>query len=338
MSTSESTPRREGSASPSPPPSVASSSSSSSSFHTATSNNLHTEEASDSSAGSSSECRDSPRLARKRASRTTKRVLSEGDIISLAPAKRNCNAITCALGIRSTGISSSISDSNGQACNTPSSPIAAWRKARQLRQRGRRTPLATPTGTQTEQRVDILPELRLLSATRTAPIGSLSLTNPQADAFRAKSIQVDMYDEKSIVGAPERQRFWPIVDQQLDYTAARMLQFSSGCPCQLCHVWSGSTLVRVGSSGWDASSLIAEPLGRLHTTATVGGRGLASAYAKRRTETEAQRTARVPLSARDTLGAMIDFTRGQAAQSRQYRQSSRSQPSSQLIQQVESAR
>ncbi|SOV07550.1 uncharacterized protein UDID_05327 [Ustilago sp. UG-2017a] len=326
MSTSESNPRREGS------------SSSSSCFHTAAPNNLQTEEAFDSSAGSSSESRNSPPLTRKRATRTTKRVLSEGDIISLPSPKRNCNAITCALRIRSTAISSSISDWNAQASNTPSSPIAAWRKARQLRQRGRRTPLPTATRIQTEQRVDILPELRLLSATRTAPIGSLSLTNPAADAFRAKSIQVDMYDEKSIVGTPERQRFWPIVDQQLDYTAARMLQFSSGSPCQLCHVWSDSTLVRVGSSGSDASPFIPDPLGRLHASAIAGGRGLASAYAKKRTETEAQRTARVPLSARDTLGAMIDFTRGQAAQSRQYGQSSRSPASSQLIQQAESVR
>ncbi|KAN0060830.1 hypothetical protein ACQY0O_007489 [Thecaphora frezii] len=58
---------------------------------------------------------------------------------------------------------------------------------------------------------DPLPQLSLLSATQTAPVGWQRPTATFVPAASVSALQ------------PEQQRFWPLVDRQLDWTAARML-------------------------------------------------------------------------------------------------------------------
>ncbi|PWY98223.1 hypothetical protein BCV70DRAFT_35734 [Testicularia cyperi] len=72
--------------------------------------------------------------------------------------------------------------------------------------------------------VEALPELRLLSATQTAPIGW-----SQACAAKPWDDPIECYDENGAALAPESQRFWPIRNHQLDYTAARMLKLAALC-------------------------------------------------------------------------------------------------------------
>lgn len=338
---------RDVSTTPSPPSSESYSPSSSTSFNNdKQSGNTFVTEASDSSAGSSSES--THKTTCRRPVDTNKRVLSEGDVIAPLPAKRSCNAIAKALRKRSVRFPSSASDSTTNPFDRDPrlSSVNAWKRARQQRQCGTRSPLpssppqphVTPSKAaspiiptkQPEVRSEVLPELRLLSATRTAPIGWSSI--PQHPSFAPKMIEV--YDERDASRAPERQRFWPIIDAQLDYTGARMLSLSSASPHQPLNLSRPrakydeplspkSTLPAhygATSSGSDASPLTPDALPRPINCTRRQARGEASAYAKNRTRTESQREAKLPLSPKTTLGAMIDFTRAQAAQRNTYGQ------------------
>uniref|UniRef100_V5EVH0 Uncharacterized protein n=2 Tax=Kalmanozyma brasiliensis (strain GHG001) TaxID=1365824 RepID=V5EVH0_KALBG len=181
---------------------------------------------------------------------------------------------------------------------------------------------ATPPS-QTKQ--DVLPELRLLSATRTAPIGWSQFSG--AAAFAPHMVEV--YDERDAKCAPERQRFWPIIDHQLDYTGARMLSLSNGTfhlsePCakplldEPISPKSGLPLRQlampaytqpIGSSDEDRSPVTPDaPTHRAARSPTRPSRQARKAVAK-----ESQRKARIPLSPSATLSAVIDFTRAQAS-------------------------
>ncbi|KAI3485925.1 hypothetical protein L1887_50579 [Cichorium endivia] len=185
------------------------------------------------------------RLTGPRSNLAQKRVYSEDDISSHRLAKWNRSQVSPVHSKRrlSTGPSTSASLPLTSPSSLPSVALS-WRRALK-RQRKRHSDTAqavrkarassrtqTPgpntqdrasAAAESVPRLDVLPELRLLSATRTAPIGwtrMASISNPLAHTL-------EMYDESNAKRAPERQRFWPIVDHQLDYTGARMLSLSS---------------------------------------------------------------------------------------------------------------
>ncbi|EPQ30042.1 uncharacterized protein PFL1_02159 [Pseudozyma flocculosa PF-1] len=70
---------------------------------------------------------------------------------------------------------------------------------------------SSAVGATDDGRDDPLPQLSLLSATETAPVGWRCPSVNLRDAPAVSTFQ------------PEQQRFWPLVDHQLDYTGARML-------------------------------------------------------------------------------------------------------------------
>ncbi len=176
----------------------------------------------------------------------------------------------------------------------------------------------------------MLPELRLLSATRTAPIGwtrMASISNPLAHGL-------EMYDERNAKQAPERQRFWPIVDHQLDYTGARMLSLSSARngPLQLgTHFTKPAIPLPIDEPVSPKSSVA--PLMPSHTLPMQPGMASSdedhspltpaacvepprasttvSRYALDAVRNEPDRKPSIQLAPPATLAAMIDFTRAQ---------------------------
>ncbi|CDS01252.1 hypothetical protein [Sporisorium scitamineum] len=182
--------------------------------------------------------------ARTRPGLANKRVLSEGQVILPRPAKRSRMPSSPTLRKQSCDALHSASSF------LPSvTAITSWRMAcEQRRQRHLaksksrlhaaslkraaaastlRKPSRSAATTDAEPTLiksDPLPELRLLSATRTAPIGWSHFAGANK-AFVPHMVEV--YDERAAKRAPERQRFWPIIDHQLDYTGARMLLLSN---------------------------------------------------------------------------------------------------------------
>ncbi len=176
----------------------------------------------------------------------------------------------------------------------------------------------------------MLPELRLLSATRTAPIGwtrMASISNPLAHTL-------EMYDERNAKRAPERQRFWPIVDHQLDYTGARMLSLSSASNGRLqlgTHFTKAAISLPIDEPVSPKSGVA--PLMPSHTLPMQPGMASSdedrspltpgacvepprasttvSRYARDAVRNEPDRKPSVQLSPSATLAAMIDFTRAQ---------------------------
>ncbi|TKY84529.1 hypothetical protein EX895_006431 [Sporisorium graminicola] len=286
-----------------------------------------------------------------------KRVLSEGEVILPRPAKRSRMPYNPILRKRSCNALQSPSSF------VPSVPaIASWRAACEQRRRrqvakskSKRQPVslkratasalrnascsassksARSTDTESDRiiRSYALPELRLLSATRTAPIGWSNFAGAKAFAPR----MIEVYDERAAKRAPERERFWPIVDRQLDYTGARMLShsnsshrsliFSNSCTHSGANKPSFDPPVSpksglpvctqaVASSDEDRSPLTPhEPAQRL---APELPRCRASQYALDAVENESRRKSTMPLSPAVTLSAVIDFTRALASQKEQ---------------------
>ena len=264
-----------------------------------------------------------------------KRVLSEGEVILPRPSKKkNRMPHNPTLGKRSCGALASCSSSF-----VPSAPaITSWRKAceqRRQRRHEKRTHAAmaatrpAPAHLPSTTKSDVLPELRLLSATRTAPIGWSHLTG--ASSFMPHKVEV--YDERVAKRAPERQRFWPIIDHQLDYTGARMLSLSSTsarptlAARPLCDVAispkSRSPLPRqqlvmpacsrsMASSDEDRSPLTPDAPTRCLASRAAPTRR-ASQYARDAVANESRRSSRLTLSPQATLSTVIDFTRAQAS-------------------------
>lgn len=267
----------------------------------------------------------------------SKRVLSEGDIV---PPRQNKRVRVANDALTRKRLAGTLSHSHAAVRSSPipaESSVAAWRMARKQqreRQLARRNKArvaetksaATPPS---QARQDVLPELRLLSATRTAPIGWSQFSGAAAFAPH----MVEMYDERDAKRAPERQRFWPIIDHQLDYTGARMLSLSSASygplhlsePCgkplfdEPVSPKSGLPLHRfampaytqpIGSSDEDCSPFSPDaPSHRAPRPAIRRpSRQALEAVAK-----ESQRKATIPLSPSATLSAVIDFTRAQAS-------------------------
>ncbi|SPO27660.1 uncharacterized protein UTRI_04304_B [Ustilago trichophora] len=306
------------------------------------------------------------RKHRVRPTLASKRLLSEGDVIHPRPTKRSRIATSMALRKRSLGLSSTCSDLNPgpvhaveMGAHVPS--LTSWRMARKqqrdrqlAKQRSKVRPVAA-TSTQSKDqasstpstsarpsqasaaKLDVLPELRLLSATRTAPIGWSHFAG--ASAFVPHMVEV--YDERDTKQAPERQRFWPIIDQQLDHTGARMLSLShtgslprtqvklassfdepispksglqphpnSSGLLSVQHAPMQAYSQTMGSSDEDHSPLTP---GATPRTANRSSSLQVSQQARKAVRDEPLRKASIPLSPSATLAAVIDFTRAQAA-------------------------
>lgn len=305
-----------------------------------------------------------------RPSLASKRVLSEGDVVnprsskrsrfvtSLGPQKRPIGAVSK---LDAATLSAHTLESGG-----PCSSITSWRVARKRqreRRLARRAKLALATSSsagndgsahanvseqQNAIKTDVLPELRLLSATRTAPIGWSQFAG--ASAFRTDLVE-EVYDERDAKRAPERQRFWPIIDHQLDYTGARLLSLSNKTAYRADYLhdphahsdanFSSLGLVspksrfplhpvdglasvqpsrpvysRVASSSEEERSPLtpgAPARGSNRPSAVPA----VSRQARDVVENESNREARISLSPAATLASVIDFTRAQAREKRQ---------------------
>lgn len=221
------------------------------------------------------------------------------------------------------------SKSKRQAANLKRAAASALSKA----SRSADTTDAEPAQAQrsSNTKSDPLPELRLLSATRTAPIGWSRFAG--AKAFESRMVEV--YDERTAKRAPERQRFWPIIDHQLDYTGARMLSLSNSLHSSLpfanaCTHPGAKSLFDPPVSPKSGLPMYTQPMGssdedRLPLTPDVPARCAipssprrpASQYARDAVQNESHRKAKYPLSPAATLSAVIDFTRAQASQKEQ---------------------
>lgn len=296
-----------------------------------------------------------PRHDRIRPSLASKRVLSEGDVILPRASKRCRVAVDVSprgssfpLSSNADAIAAAFSSASAVATSNRVPSITSWRLARNQkrdRQRAKRgkkqaaradadavsPSTATPSSSASIEalpaqagatKTDVLPELRLLSATRTAPIGWSRF----AGASSFVPHRVEVYDERDAKLAPERQRFWPIIDHQLDYTGARMLSLSNpSYSLQKTHgtlaldapVSPKSGLLSIqppvvveslsmGSSDEEHSPLTPGAPPR-HSAARV------SRHARDAVRNEAHRKPTIPLSPAATLAAVIDFTRAQAA-------------------------
>lgn len=296
----------------------------------------------------------------------SKRVLSEGDVIHPRPTKRSRIAFNMALRKPTLGLLSTCSHLNSSPVyalemGTQLPSFASWRMARKhqrdrkLAKQRSKARSAAATSTQSKGRphsspltrarpsqtsatkLDFLPELRLLSATRTAPIGWSHFAG--ASAFVPNMVEV--YDERHAEQAPERQRFWPIIDQQLDYTGARMLSLSqSGSSprpqVKLTPSFDGPVSPKSDLPPYPNSSGILaiqhppmqaypqtmassdedhSPLtpGAPPSTPNPSSSLQVSQQARKAVRDEPFRKASIPLSPSATLAAVIDFTRAQAA-------------------------
>ncbi|SPO32560.1 uncharacterized protein UTRI_04304 [Ustilago trichophora] len=296
----------------------------------------------------------------------SQRLLSEGDVIHPRLTKKSRIAINMALRKRSLGLLSTCSDLTSSQVHavemgTQLPSLASWRMARKqqrdrklVKQRSKaRSAAATSAQSKCQPRStpaihacpsqasatssDVLPELRLLSATRTAPIGWSHFTG----AFAFAPNMVEVYDERDAKQAPERHRFWPIIDQQLDYTGARMLSLSqigsSPRPqVQLTPSFDGpvspksdlpsypnsSGMLAIQHPPMQACSQIMTSSDEDHSPLTPGAPPLTanpssslqvSQRARKAVRDEHLRKASIPLSPSATLAAVIDFTRAQAA-------------------------
>ncbi|GAC93851.1 hypothetical protein PHSY_001417 [Pseudozyma hubeiensis SY62] len=345
--------RRQGSTTPSPPISE-----SSSRVYTSSRPETPLSQASDSSAGS---CADvdhpstryatvSPTFSHlatpMRPSLASKRLLSDGDVIPPRPIKKSRLA------------------ARRRSLHTPSSALSgsivtSWRSAREQSRRrqmvqrdAKRQTAAASTGNGSlsstsastqplRTQFELLPELRLLSATRTAPIA----WSPLADSTAFEPHMVESHDELAGERAPERLRFWPIVDRQLDHTSARMLSLSnpemdahqpmapmlqaifeahhpvspkSSLPLPRCDMLVFPAYTQpIGSSDEDLSPATPDaPIQR----GTCPSPRCVSRWARHVVATESQRQASIALTPSATLSAVVDFTRGQAGDRKHGRQ------------------
>nr|CDI54227.1 putative protein [Melanopsichium pennsylvanicum 4] len=332
-----------------------------------------TTEASDSSAGSYTHDASRKsytfenRFDQVRPSLTFKRVLSEGDIMLPQPSKKSRLAQNTVSRKRSIGLPSLANSAFGSTrlshLDVRAPSVASWRMARnQQRDRQlaksyqaqvsssptfassrsrRKGPRSTSSRATTHApltqvsagKTDVLPELRLLSATRTAPIGWSRFAGASSFA------PVELYDEREAKRAPDHQRFWPIVDHQLDYTGARMLFLSnvdrkpkpqlvcddslsprSGLPphpdqsrlLSFSHPPARAASSQgLGSSDEEHSPLT--PGAPSRTAARTPSRREVSRHARDAVDNESHRKASIFLPPSATLACVIDFTRAQAA-------------------------
>lgn len=274
-----------------------------------------------------------------------KRRLSEADMILARCRKKSVRmAVAHARRKRRWGLPSSLSTRRSSIASN-ASLVAPWRAARQHQRRQRqltpdssihanedasgcaRTPALITAEHNNSTRTEVLPELRLLSATRTAPIGWSHFSG--AAAF--KPHMVETYDELHAKRTPEQQRFWPIIDHQLDHTGARMLSLCNPSPYALagksaqdeeqrtlpkaaaplsrCSMHAFATDSQaMAFSDEDHSPLTPEaPLERSQRSSTCR----VSRWARNVVNTQVQRHTHLSPSA--TLSAVIDFTRAQAS-------------------------
>ncbi|CBQ73857.1 conserved hypothetical protein [Sporisorium reilianum SRZ2] len=275
--------------------------------------------------------------ARTRPSLASKRVLSEGEVILPRPAKR-CR-MPCNPTLRKQQACDALPSPSSFVPSVPA--ITSWRMAcEQRRQRHlaksksklqsaslkratasarTRTPHAQPNSS---TKSDVLPELRLLSATRTAPIGWSRFV----PATPLVPHMVEVYDERAAKRAPERQRFWPIIDHQLDYTGARMLSLSNASDPNACTHPGAKSLFDPPVSPTSRLPVYTQPLGSLHEDrspltpdasphfVTRSPPRHASQYARDAVDNESRRRPKIVLSPSATLSAVIDFTHAQASQ------------------------
>lgn len=180
-----------------------------------------------------------------------------------------------AVRVRAEAITSASSSSSSSSY----SDAGRFRRAVRRHKRTKASPMPV------KEEAKVLPELRLLSATRTAPIGWTSGTLMKHNTLQERNIAKP---------DPESQRFWPIINNgELDFTGARMLSLHNPVYCvpppQAVSLLSKVTVLPA-SSGSSVDDDVSP-----------------------RTPSASPKALRTTLSPKTTLGVMIDFTRAQHA-------------------------